>query len=122
MNKLKIYTDNDESFIPTHVEIGNNEIHGVVGITYSQYAGEVPQCTIETHCMPDIDALADIQFRFTPQAVQETAMVLRHNLILDKELYNAFLASIESALKEFPAEMNLYDAAKVIADRIIGEE
>ena len=34
MHKVKIYTDNDESFMPTHVEVGNNEIHEVTGITY----------------------------------------------------------------------------------------
>lgn len=122
MNKLKIYTDNYKSFMPTHVEIGNNEIHEVTGIEYKQYAGEIPQCTIQTNCIPDIDILADIQFQFSPQTVQEATKVLRHNLLADIDIYNAFLASIESALKELPEETDLEDVAKAIADRIIGEE
>ncbi len=39
----------------------------------------------------------------------------------DKDFRNAFLASIASALKEIPAETGLYDVAKAVADRIIGE-
>ncbi len=45
----------------------------------------------------------------------------REALLSDNILYNAFLASIESALKEIPAGTGLYDVAKAVADRIIGE-
>ena len=126
INKLKIYTDNDESFMPNHVEIDNNIIHGVIGITYHQSVKELlPQCTIETRGLPDIDTLADIKFKFTPETIQEAATILRNVLSSDKDFYDAFVASIESALDEIPEgpeEMKLCDVAKAIANRIIGEE
>lgn len=59
------------------------------------------------------------------QTIQDNITAItqfREALLSDEVLYNAFLTSIESALKEIPAETGLYDAAKAIADRIIGEE
>lgn len=45
---------------------------------------------------------------------------LQSALIEDKFLYNAFVASIESAIKELPLCIDRECAAKRIADRIIG--
>lgn len=53
---------------------------------------------------------------------QELIAELRNQLLSDKELYNAFAASIASALKEIPAGTGLYDVAEAVADRIIGRE
>lgn len=47
---------------------------------------------------------------------------LRQQLLSDKELYSAFVASIESAIKEFPPHIDKECAARRIADRIIGRE
>lgn len=47
---------------------------------------------------------------------------LQSALIEDKVLYNAFVASIESALREVPTGTGLYDVAQAVADRIIGRE
>lgn len=47
---------------------------------------------------------------------------LKSALIDDKVLYDAFVASIESKLKELLAGTGLYDVAKAVADRIIGNE
>lgn len=46
----------------------------------------------------------------------------REALLSDEVLYSAFIASIESALKEANPKDGLKDIAKSIADRIIGEE
>lgn len=47
---------------------------------------------------------------------------LQYALTEDRVLYGAFVASIESALKELPRESDLEDVAKAVADRIIGRE
>lgn len=57
--------------------------------------------------------------------VQENTELFRNlqsALIEDKVLYDAFVASIESAIKEIPAGTGLYDVAQAVADRIIGTE
>lgn len=51
---------------------------------------------------------------------QKPITELRNQLLYDKELYNAFVASIASALKEIPEGTGLYDVAEAVADRIIG--
>lgn len=48
--------------------------------------------------------------------------IVRDNLIEDNELYGAFVASIESAIKEMPPRIDRECAARRIADRIIGRE
>lgn len=53
---------------------------------------------------------------------QELINKLRNELLSDKELYNAFVASIASALKEIPAGTGLYDVSEAVADRIIRKE
>lgn len=54
--------------------------------------------------------------------VKGAVKIVRDNLIEDKELYDAFLASIASALKELPRESDLEDVAKLVADRVIGKD
>ncbi len=54
--------------------------------------------------------------------VKGAAKIVRDNLIEDEVLYNCFVESIASALKEIPSGAGLYDVAKVVADRIIGTE
>lgn len=53
---------------------------------------------------------------------QELINKLRNELLSDKELYNAFVASIESAIKELPARIDKECAARRIVDRIVGRE
>ena len=47
---------------------------------------------------------------------------LRQALLPDNELYNALVASIESAIKEMPPRIDRQCMAKRIADRIVGKE
>lgn len=58
----------------------------------------------------------------TAQENAELFRKLQSALMEDKILYDAFVASIESALKEVPAGTGLYDVAKSVSDRIIGIE
>ncbi len=57
-----------------------------------------------------------------PGDIQNAVRLIVNHYKKDKDFRNAFLASIESALKEIPAGTGLYDIAKAIAGRIIGEE
>ncbi len=57
-----------------------------------------------------------------PGDIQNAVRLIVNHYKKDKDFRNAFLASIESVLKEIPAGTGLYDIAKAIAGRIIGEE
>lgn len=58
----------------------------------------------------------------TIQENTELFQKLQSALTEDKILYDAFVASIASALKEVPEGTKLYDVAKAVADRVIGRE
>lgn len=58
-------------------------------------------------------------------AIQENTELFRKlqsALTEDKFLYNTFVASIESAIKELPSCIDRECVARRIADRIIGRE
>lgn len=124
MNKVKVINEH-EGLIPTHIYIDDTEVHGVKSLEYFKAAvDEIPVFKFEVAGMPEVMEIgqADIQFQFTPQTVREATTVLRHNLLADKELYNGFLASIKSSLKESSPTDSIETVAKAIADRIIGNE
>lgn len=56
------------------------------------------------------------------KTLQESVSRFRKVLLADEALYDAFVASIQSALIEAPAEIGVVGLAKFIADRIIGKE
>lgn len=110
----------------THVFIGDKEISGITtGIQFEQYAGKVPTFTFETVGLPDIEIdNADIRFRFTPETIEDAAKVIRHSFSSDKVLYDAFVASIESAIYDDGTVCDISDQHELaleIANRIIGD-
>lgn len=121
MQTVKIHTNPETKL--TEIFVGDNKLNKVVSAKYHQSAEEFPCFDFETRGFPDIAIdNADIQFQFTPQTIQEATKVLRHSLTTDATLYDAFCASIESALKEAAPSDSIETVAKSIADRIIGEE
>ncbi len=121
MHKVSIKNVTDGDIRPTHVSIDGQPIRAV-SVNFSQSVDAVPTCEIEIRALPDIEALADVRLCFTPKAVHEAAVVVRHTLLTDERLYTALIASIYSALKTLPRELDLKSVAKAVADRIIGEQ
>lgn len=56
------------------------------------------------------------------EIVQGNTTIIRNTLLSNKDCYNAFVASIESALRDMLLEIQTDEAARLIADRIIGVE
>lgn len=121
MQTVKIQSTENET---AKIFVGGAELKRVISVEFSQSVDTVPTFKFETMGLPDIEiGNTDIRFRFTPETVVDSAKVLRHSLLTDKELYNALVASIESAIKEIPPDGTwLHDAAVAVADRIIGRE
>lgn len=112
----------DNTIFP-RVFFGDKKLEGVGEVTFNQSVETVPCFTFETIGLPDIEIdNVDIRFRFTPDTIEDAAKVLIHSFDTDRKLYDAFAASIASALKEMPPRIDRWCAAKRIADRIIGRE
>ena len=97
--RVKVVNPN-EGWAGTECYIGGNEIKNVKSVDFRVAVDEIPHFTFETMGLPDIDMSGDIRFKFTPETVQQAAVVLRNELMTRGELYHAFLESMLSALDE----------------------
>lgn len=118
MHKVSIKSGENGCPIPAYVSIDDKSI-GAVSVKFSQSVDTVPTFEIELNGFPDIEALADIQFQFTPKTVEEAKRVLRHSFTKDNEFYSDLSISIAGKLKEFSQEFTLDDLTKEIMDCII---
>ena len=87
---------------------------------------EIPTVNVEIVGGFDFEGMADIHFDYSPQTVKEACKIMREELFRHGDLYIAFLASIESSLREQKATTLPFKPERDIADkilkRIIGEE
>ena len=87
---------------------------------------EIPTVNVEIVGGFDFEGMADIHFDYSPYTVKEACKILQEELLKHGDLYNGFISSIESSLKEqkvtglpFQPESEI---AEKILKRIIGEE
>lgn len=87
---------------------------------------EVPQVNVGIVGGCDFEGMADIHFDYSPNTVKEACKILREELFRHGDLYIAFLASIESSLREQKVTALPFQPERDIADkilqRIIGED
>ena len=88
-------------------------------------AGSIPEINITmTGVVPEYAGQAVVNF--TTESVMQAAYILRNELLKHDELYDGFLASIESSVRDqklcgLPFQPE-YEIAEKILKRIIGEE
>mgnify|MGYP000809704637 CR=1 FL=1 len=99
MSRVKVVNPN-EGWMGTEYYIDGKKIERVKSVDFRVAVDEVPMFTFETMGIPDIDMSGDIRFRFTPETVQQASVVLRNELIADKDLRDTFLTSMLSALDD----------------------
>lgn len=128
LHKLKVYNEDNKNIIPTHIEVDGHIIHNCYAVEYSQRVDEIPACTIKVNALPDLNALAEINFHFTPQTVEDSIKVIQSELIHSKEtdeeggLYDNLIDHIAYALKDIPKEAGLYDTAEIVSDKIMRKD
>ena len=134
MQDLKIHDEiadfkvrnNSGTTIPTKVSINGTEMR-CRSIDYHVDLETIPVCTVELLAFGDIEVNhADILFRFTPDTVEDAVKILRNELLRHGDLYSAFVASIESSVKEQKLQglpfQPTREIAEKILDRVIGKE
>ena len=97
--RVKVVNPN-ESWRGTECCIDGNKIPNVRSVDFRVAVDEAPQFTFETIGLPEIDMHEDIQFSFTPETVQQAAVVLINELSKRGDLYDVFLASMRSAIDD----------------------
>ena len=106
----------------TECYIDGNKVKGVRSVDFRVAVDEVPQFTFETLGLPEICMAGDVQFRFTPETVQQAAVVLMNEFKTNFESMDALIASIESAIDDAPETISRNELSKLIAKRIVGLE
>ena len=132
--RVKVVNQN-ESWMGTEYYIDGKKIPNVRSVDFRVAVDEVPQFTFETLGLPEIDMHGDIQFSFTPETVQQAAVVLRNELSKRGVLYDSFLASMRSVINEDfwntremcgndldIGEDDFNEVAELMLNRIIGLE
>lgn len=122
--RVRVVNQND-SWLGTECYIDGKKIEKVKRIDFSVGVEEVPTVVFETMGIPDIDMPGRVIFDCKPKNVTEATRIFRDELLKHEDLYNGFVASISSALKEhwccgLPFEPE-EDVAKKILDYVIGE-
>ena len=80
---------------------------------------EVPTVNVEIVGGLDFEGMADIHFDYSPYTVKEACKILRDELLKHGDLYNGFISSIESALKEQKVTGLPFQPESEIADNIL---
>ena len=99
IQRVKVVNPNGDWCV-TECYIDDKKIKNVKSVDFRVAVDEVPQFTFETMGLPDIDMSGDIRFIFIPETVQQASIVLRNELIANKDLRGTFLTSMLSALDD----------------------
>ena len=124
---VKIEQDKENKHIH-RVFIDGKQIEKITHLDFQVDPCEIPSVTLNIERMSGIDfeGQADVNFLNTPFTVQNACQILREELLKHGNLYNGFLSSIESSLKEQKVTALPFQPERDIADnilqRIIGEE
>ena len=104
----------------TQCFIGETQIHQVKSVDFRCSLDEVPVFTFCVVAPPDIDMLADVQFSFAPETIEQACVVLQHELMKYGEFRKAFRDSIASAIDIGNMDDRKKQAEKIL-QRIAGE-
>ena len=121
MQRVKVVNPN-ESWLGTEYFIDGNKVNNVRSVDFRVAVDEVPHFTFETLGLPEIDMPGTVQFRFSPETVQQAAVVLQNEFKKNSEIMDALIESIESSINDAPEEIWKHDLAVLIAKRIVGSE
>ena len=118
---VKIRQDKEKPWIHRVYKDGK-QLTRVRSIDFNVDADTLPELTVEIVGGIDFDGMADIHFDYSPYTVKEACKILRDELLKHGDLYDGFVASIYSALKDIPGETRIEDMPQLIMDGIIGED
>ena len=121
MQRVKVVNPN-ESCHGTEYYIDGKKIPNVRSVDFRVAVNEAPQFTFETLGLPEIDMPGDVQFSFTPETVQQAAVVIMNEFKKNFESMDALISSIESAIDDAPETISRNELSKLIAKRIVGLE
>lgn len=122
---VKIEQDKENKHIH-RVFVNGEKLKRVNHIDLNIDVNEAPQVNVGIVGGIDFEGMADIHFDYSPYTVKEACKILRDELMKYGDLYNGFISSIESSIKNqriipLPGHTEKEIAEKILS-RIIGED
>lgn len=122
---VKIEQDKENKHIH-RVFVNGEKLKRVNHIDLNIDVNEAPQVNVGIGGGIDFEGMADIHFDYSPYTVKEACKILRDELVKYGYLYNGFISSIESSIKDqriipLPGHTEKEIAEKILS-RIIGED
>lgn len=127
LSNVKIEQDKENKHIH-RVFVDGKQIDKITRLGFEVNPQEFPSVTLNIEQLSGVDfeGQAEVNFLNNPFTVQNACEIIQDELLKHGDLYNGFLSSIESSLKEqkvtglpFQPESDIADK---ILKRIIGEE
>ena len=124
---VKIEQDKENKHIH-RVFVDGKQIEKITHLGFEVNPQEFPSVTLNIEQMSGVDfeGQAEVNFLNNPFTVQNACEIIQDELLKHGDLYNGFLSSIESSLKEQKVNGLPFQPESDIADkilkRIIGEE
>lgn len=121
MNRVEIKNPN-ESWIGTKCIIDGKDIPNVRSVDFHVGVGVVPEFTFNTIGIPDIDVMGRVVINPSLTNLLEACRIIANELQNHGDFYDAFVASVRSAIHETPDVVWSRELAEKIVKRISGEE
>lgn len=112
--------------VGTECFVDGVKIPHVRAVDFHVGVNEAPVFTFETVGNPDIDMPGQVEFSFKPLNVSEACQILSQELKKHGDFYDAFVASVRSAIEEIPSDVDVFEYEQEISEKIVkrisGEE
>lgn len=120
---VKIEQDKENKHIH-RVFVDGKQIEKITHLDFQIDPLDIPHVELNLEIMSGIDfeGQAEVIFLKTPFTIENACEVLRKELLKHDDLYQAFIASIYSVLKNIPTNASNFEVSEIIMKRILGEE
>lgn len=120
---VKIEQDKENKHIH-RVFVDGKQIEKITHLDFQIDPLDIPHVELNLEIMSGIDfeGQAEVNFLKTPFTIENACEVLRKELLKHDDLYQAFIASIYSVLKNIPTNASNFEVSEIIMKRILGEE
>lgn len=123
LTNVKIEQDKENKHIH-RVFVDGKQIDKITHLGFEVNPQEFPSVTLNIEQLSGVDfeGQAEVNFLNNPFTVQNACEIIQDELLKHGDLYNGFLSSIQTAIKEAPNYVKKRELAERILKRIIGEE
>jgi hypothetical protein len=118
-HKIELKGEKDSVFSKLYID--DEEVSGVKGVEFEQFAGEVPTAMVHLAGFLDVKTLGKVMYVANEEGVYAATKYLRESVEKDEALRDEFKSRILSAIDDMGKSCDGEELAHKILDVIFGE-